>query len=103
MTKRGKRAAELAAGLLAAVGLAASGTASAAPAEQSPVGGPRAHTHHVHTGNGGCVDLDAVHFEAGPHGLHHGVRQSAADMWHGTCSGLIFPGGPALPTFVPHH
>lgn len=37
--------------------------ASAEPAEESPIGGHRAHPHHVHTGNCGCIDLDQHLFE----------------------------------------
>ena len=65
------------------------GAAQAGPAAQSPVGGPNAHTHHVHTGNGGCVDIDRVRFELGPQGLHQGVNQGEADMWY-----LRWPGLP---------
>lgn len=71
-------------------------------ADESPVGGEFAHTHHVHTGNGGCIDIDSVRFEPAGRGLHRGVEE-AEPLWHGTCSGLVFPGGPPLPSFVPHH
>lgn len=87
--------------------LSAGGLAQAAPAEQSPVGGTHAHAHHVHTGNGGCVDIDYVLFEPAARGLHHAAHNSIAGgrdrLWHGTCAGTLFAGGPPLPSFVPHH
>ncbi len=52
------------------------GVANAQPAEESPVGGPGAHPHHVQTGNGGCVDIDSVRFEGGDRGLHQGSDAS---------------------------
>jgi hypothetical protein len=59
-----------------------------AQAPQSPVGGPGAHPHHVHTGNDGCVDIDAVFFEPDVRGLHQGSNASGGpDLgpFHGTC------------------
>lgn len=105
------RVATVSGGLVVAGALVAGGVASSALAaspradDRSPVGGEHAHTHHIHTGNGDCVDIDQVRFEPGGHGLHHGVSQSddRADMWHGTCDGKVYPGGPPLPPFVPHH
>ncbi len=91
---------------LAAVAAGLLGTAVlAAPAvAEPPRGGPGQHTHHVHTGNGGCVDLDAVRFNPEHRGLHRGANASGSNgPWHGTCSGHVYPGGPLLPPFVPHH
>jgi hypothetical protein len=59
-----------------------------AQAPQSPVGeGPPAHPHHVHTGNDGCVDIDAVFFEPDVRGLHQGSNASGPTRgpFHGTC------------------
>ena len=69
-----------------ALGLAAVPGAPAAPAEQSPVGGPGAHPHHVHTGQG-CRDIDAVLFEPSSRGLHRGSNASGPTRgpFHGTC------------------
>lgn len=55
-------------------------------AEQSPLGGPGAHPHHVDTGSG-CVDINAVTFEPLTFGLHRGANESGPDMgpWHGPC------------------
>jgi hypothetical protein len=64
-------------------------------------GHPPPHTHHVNTGNGGCVDIDRL-FATG-HGLHVGSNKSSGfdistfnptdpstypkdrGPWHGTC------------------
>ncbi len=59
-----------------------------AQATQSPIGGTGAHTHHVHTGNGGCVDIDSVQFEPTDRGLHQGSNASGGETlgpFHGTC------------------
>lgn len=105
-----RRVAAVASGLAVAGALVAGGVASSASAsppanDRSPVGGENAHTHHIHTGNGDCVELDEVRFEPGGHGLHHGANSSndRAGMWHGTCDGAVYPGGPPIPPFVPHH
>ncbi len=73
--------------------LALAGVAVAQPAEQSPVGGMHAHPHHVHTGNGGCVDINSVMFEPGDRGLHHGSNMStmAQGPFHGTCATHVHP------------
>lgn len=70
-----------------ALSLAAAPAALAAPAEQSPIGGPNAHPHHVHTGNGECQNIDSVRFEPGDRGVHRGANESgpAQGPWHGTC------------------
>ena len=65
------------------------GVAKAQPAEQAPVGGLFAHPHHVHTGNGGCVDINSVLFEPDVRGLHQGSNASggpALGPFHGTCA-----------------
>lgn len=88
-----------------AAGLLGSALLGAPPASASPpTGGPGAHTHHVHTGNGGCVDIDRVRFNPEHRGLHHGSNSSGPHHgpWHGTCAGEVYPGGPPLPPFVPH-
>lgn len=68
---------------------------------QSPVrhepGTAGEHTHHVHTGNGGCVDIDSVFFIPTDHGLHQGANASSfgnpndpdstRGPFHGTCDG----------------
>lgn len=64
------------------------GVANAQPAAQSPVGGPGAHPHHVHTGNGDCVDINSVQFEPDDRGLHQGSNASgghARGPFHGPC------------------
>ena len=101
------RSLRLAGVLSGVIVLAAGGAAYAAPADDSPVGGAFAHSHHIHTGNGGCVDIDSVLFEPGVRGLHRGTNNNIGldheNLWHGTCAGEVFPGGPPLPPFVPHH
>lgn len=96
--KRAAQAVALGLGSIALT-LSMASTATGA-AEESPVGGQFAHSHHIHTGSG-CVDIAAVLFEPTHRGLHRGAEEGA--LWHGTCSGLTFPGGPPLPPFVPHH
>ena len=47
------------------------------------------HTHHVHTGNDGCVDIDAVKFKPHEHGLHQGASSSGEDgkgPFHKSCA-----------------
>lgn len=77
--------------------------------------GDFAHTHHVHTGSGDCVDIDAVLFLPAGNGLHHGSNASSfgnhndpdptRGPFHGTCDGRLFPGGPLLSDLglPPHH
>ena len=45
------------------------------------------HTHHVHTGDGECIEIDAVRFEPAERGLHKGANSSGAERgpFHGTC------------------
>ena len=59
--------------------VAFAGVAQAQPyaADQSPVGGPTSHPHHVDTGNG-CVDINSVEFERDARGLHQGASKSGA-------------------------
>ena len=57
-------------------------------APPSPVGGLFAHVHHVFTGNGGCVEINAVTFEPATNGLHQGSNASGgAELgpFHGPC------------------
>ena len=79
------------AGVLAAMGIAVCASAAGAePAEQSPIGGHRAHPHHIHTGNGGCVDMAQNLFEPAQEGeaRHRGLHQGAikGEVHHGTCA-----------------
>ena len=80
----------IAAGVLAVVALGmGSGLAGAEPADQSPIGGSFAHTHHIHTGNGECHDIDQNLFEPKQAGeaRHRGLHQGALNgqVGHGTC------------------
>ena len=78
--------------LLMSLGGAASAQGSS-PVRHEP--GDPAHSHHVHTGNGGCVDIDSVLFMPTGNGLHQGSNASslgnpnAMDTtrgpFHGTC------------------
>jgi hypothetical protein len=90
-------------GSMALVVAALAAPAAAAP----PTGGPFAHSHHVHTGNGGCVDIAAVLFNPEHRGLHQGSNASTTDRgpYHGTCDSRVFPGGPLLVDIgrTPHH
>ena len=65
------------------------GVANAQPADIAPVGS--GHTHHIHTGNGGCVDIDSVQFEAVDKGLHQGATQSGRTQGpsHQTCANTV--------------
>ncbi len=62
-----------------------SAPAMAAPAEEAPIGESGSHTHYVITGNGGCVDIDAVAFEREDRGLHRGATASDRGPSHGSC------------------
>lgn len=75
------------------------------PVADEPLGSGFAHTHHVHTGNGGCVEIDSVFFNVDVRGLHQGSNASRGPLqgpFHGTCDDLVYPGGPPVP-FPPHH
>jgi hypothetical protein len=63
-------------------------TAVASAALAAPPHGEGGHPHHVATGNGGCVTVDAVAFRAEDRGLHQGANKSGpeAGPWHGPCS-----------------
>ena len=79
-----------AAAVLAGLTLALGPWGGVAVADGPPVSHelvPGAHTHHVHTGNGGCVDIDSVYFLPLDHGLHQGANSStsARGPWHGPC------------------
>jgi len=69
----------------AAIGLSM-GSANAVD-EHAPHGGPGTHPHHIHTGNGDCVDAEKD-MEGGARGLHRGSNASGPDhgMWHGSCA-----------------
>lgn len=62
--------------------LTASPSATAVPPHG--VGG---HVHHVHTGTGDCILIDAVAFLPQERGLHQGASSSGSDHgpWHGPC------------------
>lgn len=68
--------------LVSALSLSAASGALAAPPH-----GDGGHTHHVHTGNGDCVAVDAVAFFGGDRGLHRGAGASGFErgVWHGPC------------------
>ncbi len=68
--------------LAAAISMGTAATAVAAPPH-----GDGGHTHHVHTGDGGCVDVDSVAFFAEDRGLHRGGNASGFEqgVWHGPC------------------
>lgn len=73
----------------AAVAAAIAAASAMAPAASAaPPHGDDGHTHHVITGDGGCVPLDAVAFDAVPRGLHLGATRSGRERgpWHGDCS-----------------
>lgn len=64
------------------------GVGGAAPAQNSVVGGPGAHPHHVHLGNGECRDINSVLFEVASRGLHQGSNASGGHErgpFHGPC------------------
>ena len=64
------------------------GVAQAQPNDMAPVGGAGAHPHHVHTGNGGCVDINSVLFEPDTRGLHRASNETGMEKgpFHGTCA-----------------
>lgn len=72
-------------GLATAVATAMATGALAAPPHGE---GGTAHTHHVHTGDGDCVDLDSNAFFREPRGLHWGAQNSGPDHgpWHTSCA-----------------
>lgn len=78
---------------LACVALAIGGFVGVAGAvdEHAPHDGATSHPHHVHTGDGGCRDIDEVAFEHDSRGLHRGASESGASHgpWHGTCASHI--------------
>ena len=45
------------------------------------------HIHHVILGNGECVQLDSVSWDAAARGLHRGANASTSvhGPWHGPC------------------
>lgn len=61
--------------------------AMATGAMAAPPHGDGGHTHHVDTGDGGCVDIDAVTFLGQDRGLHRGAGSSGSEQgpWHGSC------------------
>lgn len=109
MDKAGKKRLMVLTGTLATAGVVAgtgllAGSAAAAPPHGE---GFLPHSHHVHTGSAGCVEIDSVLFHADHRGLHRGASSSGPDRgpWHGTCDGRLFPGGPTLVSlgFPDHH
>ncbi len=67
--------------------VAAAMLAAAPAAHAGPPHGEGGHVHHVHTGDGGCVQLDALTFLATARGLHQGANASGFEqgVWHGPC------------------
>ena len=63
------------------------GSAAAVPADESVVGGPGSHIHHVHTGSG-CVEI-GVPMKGGDRGLHNavsaGTEHAEGGPGHGRC------------------
>ncbi len=74
--------------LAAAVAVGTFTGAAYAVDENAPHGGPGSHPHHVHTGDGGCEDIDERRFEPGSRGLHRGAHESGPEHgpYHGTCA-----------------
>ncbi|MDQ4054176.1 MAG: hypothetical protein M3237_15935 [Actinomycetota bacterium] len=72
----------LGAGVLASVVLA--GPAAADPPVNTDGTG---HVHHVMLGNGECLQLDSVSWDAVARGLHRGANAStsAHGPWHNPC------------------
>lgn len=60
---------------------------SAPVAQAGPPHGAGGHVHHVHTGDGGCVQLDEHTFLPESRGLHQGAAESGFErgVWHGPC------------------
>lgn len=68
------------------------GGAAYAVDEHAPHGNQTSHPHHVHTGNGGCTDIDQVQFEADSMaGMHNAAIRSGNQRgpWHGTCESHV--------------
>ena len=84
-----KRITVLVATLAMTLGMMA-GPAAADPVVRHTPGLDGAHPHHVHTGNGGCVDINSVYFLPDhTRGLHGGSEASNGHMqgpFHGTCA-----------------
>jgi hypothetical protein len=60
---------------------------TALPAAAAPPVGEGGHVHHVTTGDGRCVPIDAVAFTAESRGLHQGATASGSGKGpeHGPC------------------
>lgn len=72
-----------------AVVLIMTALAAVAPAAlAAPPHGEGGHAHHVISGGGHCVPLDAVAFLPQGRGLHQGASMSGRERgpWHGPCS-----------------
>ena len=71
-------------GTAAVATLALAGPAAADPPVNTDGSG---HIHHVMLGNGECVELDSVSWDAVARGLHRGANSStsASGPWHGAC------------------
>lgn len=92
-----RRSAGLSVALLLGLGMAATPASAAPPVSHHPGGAGHAHSHHIHTGNGRCVDIASVFFNADVRGLHRGADASRGPLqgpYHGTCDNRVFPGGP---------
>lgn len=73
----------------ATLGLATLGVAGSAAAEPPVNIDGTGHVHHVWRGDGTCLQIDAVHWDAVSRGLHQGANSStsATGPWHGPCPG----------------
>lgn len=82
-----KKAAAALAGITLALAPWGGAAANESPVRFAPGGVGNAHPHHVHTGNGGCVNINSVFFVQTDHGLHQGATESGSETgpWHGPC------------------
>jgi hypothetical protein len=71
-------------GIAAVASVALASPAAANPPVNTDGSG---HVHHVMLGNGECVQLDSVSWDAVARGLHRGgnASTSAHGPWHGPC------------------
>jgi hypothetical protein len=72
---------------LGAAALASVALASPAAADPPVNTDGSGHIHHVILGNGACVELDSVSWDAVARGLHRGANESSSahGPWHGAC------------------
>ena len=74
--------------IMAAAAVAVGLTMAPSAASAEPPHGDDGHVHHVRTGSGECVPIDAVAFHAVGRGLHQGANESGPSKgpWHGLCT-----------------